>query len=82
VILPKQRRRNDVDAFISALSGKDRRDQKLECVGVIQGAMRRRVGFFETPDYLERAFALVSDHSVQAKKEAAKMQIIVGLVRI
>ena len=44
--------------------------------------MRGRVCLLKSLDYLSGAFGLVPDHAVQAKKRAAKMQIVLALVRI
>jgi hypothetical protein len=55
-VLPEEILRYNIDLFISALRGENRRDHQLKRVAEIQFAMRIRVSFFQTPNDSLSAF--------------------------
>jgi len=56
----EQIRRDDIDALVSALGGKDHGDEQLERVGVSQLAMRFGIGLLEAGDdfFQSRGFGM------------------------
>ena len=66
-ILMKQRLGDDVDAHVRGLRGKNRSNEELERIRVVQRAFRLRIHPLETHDDLGRALLLLGRHRHRIK---------------